>query len=110
MSGTGEIYLTWAGEERANLIDIEGEHGHISVAEDRVVLKTKSREHHWSCPPALSEGSHHQDWFVGVAEDFGAAVAAGDKGNLEEAVLCARLIELAQQSSAGGGIRLAVGD
>jgi len=110
MSGIGEIYLTWAGEERANLIDIEGEDGHISVVEDRVILKTKSREHHWSCPPALSKGSHHRDWFVGVAEDFRVAVAAGDKGNLEEAVSCAQLIELAQQSSAGGGTRLAVGD
>ena len=110
MSGTGEIYLTWAGEERANTIEIEGEQGHINVADDRVVLKTSSGKQQWSCPPSLSEGSHHQGWFVGVAEDFGAAATAGAKSNLEEAVLCARLIDLAQRSSAAGGVRLPVGD
>jgi predicted dehydrogenase len=110
MSGSGHIYLTWAGEERANTIEIEGEQGQITVANDRVVLKTSSGEHHWSCPPSLSEGSHHQDWFVGVAEDFRLATTAGDKGNLEEAVLCAQLIDLAQRSSAAGGVRLSIGD
>jgi predicted dehydrogenase len=110
MFGTGEIYLTWAGEERANTIDIEGELGQINVAHDRVVLKTSAGERQWSCPPALSEGSHHQDWFVGVVEDFRAAAVSGGKGNLEEALLCARLIDLAQRSSAAGGVRLAIGD
>jgi predicted dehydrogenase len=110
MSGTGHVYLTWAGEERANTIEIEGERGHISVAGDRVILKASSGEQHWSCPPSLAEGSHHQDWFVGVAEDFQLAATAGGKGNLEEAVLCARLIDLAQRSSAAGGVRLPVGD
>jgi predicted dehydrogenase len=108
MSGTGEIYLTWAGAERANTIDIDGEHGHIGVANDGVVLKTSAGEQHWSCPPALSEGSHHQDWFVGVADDFRAAVTAGGKGNLDEAMLCVQLIDMAQRSSVAGGVRLAV--
>jgi predicted dehydrogenase len=110
VSGTGEIHLTWAGEERANTIEIEGEQGHISVAGSRVDLKTRSGERTWSCPPALSAGSHHQDWFGEVAEDFRAAATAGGKGNLEEAILCARLIDLAQRSSAAGGIRLSIGD
>lgn len=110
MSGTGEIYLTWAGEERANTIEIDGEQGSINVAGERVVLKTGSGEQSWACPPSLSAGSHHQDWFVGVAEDFRVAATAGDKGNLEEAVLCAQLIELAQRSSAAGGVRLSIGD
>jgi predicted dehydrogenase len=107
-SGTSEIYLTWAGEERANTIDIEGEQGCINAAGDRVVLKTNAGEQAWSCPPSLSEGSHHQDWFVGVADDFRIAATAGGKGNLEEAVWCARLIDLAQQSSAAGGARLSL--
>ena len=108
ISGTGEIYLTWAGDERANTIEIEGELGHISVANDSVVLKTNRGREHWFCPPALSKGSHHQDWFVGVVDDFCAAATAGDTGNLEEAMLCARLIDLAQRSSAAGGVRLAL--
>ncbi len=109
-SGTGHIFLTWAGEERANTIEIEGERGNIHVANDRVVLKTTTGEQHWSCPPALSEGSHHQDWFVAVATDFRRAVTAGGKGNLEEAVLCAQLIDLAQRSSVAGGVHLSIGD
>jgi predicted dehydrogenase len=110
ISGTGHIHLTWAGEERSNSIEIEGKRGRIDVAEDRVVLKTHSGEHHWSCPPSLSKGSHHQDWFISVAEDFRIAAKNGDRRNLEEAVLCARLIDLAQRSSVAGGIRLSVGD
>jgi predicted dehydrogenase len=110
MSGTGDIFLTWAGAERANTIEIEGDHGRIDVAGERVVLTTPAGEQHWSCPPALSEGSHHQDWFVGVAEDFQAAVTRGGRGNLEEAVLCAQLMDLAQQSSAQGGVHLSVAD
>lgn len=109
MPGAGEIYLTWAGEERSNTIEIEGEDGRIRVANDLVILSTKSQEHQWSCPPALSEGSHHQDWFLGVVDEFQAAVASGDKGNLDEALLCAQLIDLAQKSSAAGGARLAIG-
>jgi predicted dehydrogenase len=110
ISGTGHIYLTWAGEERSNYIEIAGEQGSINVANDLVVLKTNSREQQWSCPPSLSEGSHHPDWFIGVAEDFRLAMTGGDKRNLEEAVLCAQLIDLAQRSSAAGGIRLSTGD
>jgi predicted dehydrogenase len=108
VSGTGEIYLTWAAEERANTIDIEGEQGQITAVDDGIVLKTKSRKQRWSRPPALSTGSHHEDWFAGVADDFCAAAAAGDGGNLEEAVMCAHLIDLAQRSSAEGGRRLTV--
>jgi predicted dehydrogenase len=110
MSGAGEIDLTWAGDERANFIDIDGDHGQIAVRGDRVVLRRKSREHEWCCPPSLSEGSHHEDWFADVVKDFRVAVGAPEKGNLEEAVLCAQLIDLAQRSSAAGGVQLAVGD
>jgi predicted dehydrogenase len=109
MPGAAEIHLTWASEQRANTIEIEGEYGRLSVAGDVLVLKTTSGERDWSCPPALSEGSHHRDWFVGVADDFYAAVAIGGKGNLDAAVHCAQLIELAQRSSAAGGVRIAVG-
>jgi len=108
ISGTSDIFLTWAGEERANHIEIEGEHGQINVTNEQVVLKTNAGERHWYCPPPLAAGSHHHDWFVGVADDFVVAMTGCDQGNLDEAVLCARLIDLAQRSSAAGGIRLPV--
>jgi hypothetical protein len=41
-----------------------------------------------------------------VAEDFQRAALGGGKGNLDEALLCARLIDLAQRSSEAGGVRM----
>jgi predicted dehydrogenase len=110
MCGSGHIFVTWASDERSNSIEIEGEQGTINVANDLVILKTNSRERHWSCPPSLSEGSHHHDWFVNLAEDFLVAITSGDKHNLEEAVLCARLLDLAHRSSVAGGVHLPIGD
>jgi predicted dehydrogenase len=108
--GSGHIYLTWTASERSNQIEIEGEQGQIKVVDDSVIVRWNSRERRWSCPPSLSEGSHHPDWFIGVAEDFRLAATGGNKGNLDEAVLCARLIDLAQRSGAAGGARLSFDD
>lgn len=105
-SGSGHIYLTWTANERSNHIEVEGEQGRIDAVGDNVIVTSNSGEHRWSCPPSLSEGSHHPDWFVGVAEDFRIAVAGGETGNLDQAVLCARMIDLAQRSNAAGGARL----
>jgi hypothetical protein len=71
-----------------------------------VVSKTKERS--WFCPPALSEGSHHPDWFGGVAAEFLAAATGRANSNLSEAILCARLIDAARRSSAAGGVRVAL--
>jgi predicted dehydrogenase len=107
-AGSAQIYLTWAAEERANRIEVEGDRGRIEVADDVVILKSSKNEKRWSCPPPLSQGSHHRDWFAGVAEDFQRAATGGGRGNLDEAVLCARLIDLAQRSSAAGGARISL--
>ncbi len=105
--GASQIFLTWAADERLNEIEIEGERGRISLEGDTVILASVSGDRRFSCPPALSEGSQHPDWFDGVVEDFLGAVAGGRRGNLEDAVLCARLMDAAQRSSAAGGARLA---
>jgi predicted dehydrogenase len=105
-AGRANIYLTWTADHRANHIEIEGEKGDIRVVDESVLVKSSRGERSWPCPPPLSEGSHHADWFAGVADDFCAAAASGDMGNLDEALLCARLIDLAQRSSAAGGTRL----
>jgi len=106
-AGVSHIFLTWAADERSNAIEIEGEKGAICVIGDAVVLKSNGRERRWTSP-SLSEGSHHPDWFGGVAADFLAAARGGAKSNLNDAVLCARLIDAAQRSSAAGGVRLAL--
>jgi len=105
-AGKAHIYLTWTANERSNQIDVEGERGRIHVAGDHVIAVGPSGERQWHCPPPLSEGSHHPDWFGGVAEKFCAAAAGEATGNLYEAVLCAEIIDLAQRSSDAGGARL----
>ena len=109
-AGSAEIYLTWSADERANCITIVGDHGLVEAVDDVVVLNSGNGERRWSCPPPLSQGSHHRDWFVGVAKDFQRAAVGGGRNNLDEAALCARLIDLAQRSSADGGIRLPLKD
>jgi len=104
----GRVFLTWTADERANLIEIEGTDGTILTEGAAVVLKNKSGERRWACPPGLSEGSHHPDWFSGVAAEFLSAVAKQGRGNLQEALLCAKLIDLAQRSSAAGGAKLPI--
>ena len=99
----GRIFLTWAADERANKLEIEGSQGRLHIEGAEVVLTKASGEQRFACPPALSEGSHHPDWFDGVARDFLNAIGTGGEGNLPEALLCARLIDLAQRSSAAGG-------
>lgn len=106
----GRIFLTWTADARANHIEIAGERGRLHVEGADVVVETGEGERRWSAPPPLSEGSHHPDWFAGVAASFVDAATGGGAGNLEEAVRCARLIDLAQRSSAAGGARLALED
>ncbi len=105
-AGVSQIFLTWAADERSNAIEIEGEDGEIRVMGDAVAVKSTSEQRRWFCPPSLAEGSHHPDWFGGVVGDFLAAATASAKSNLDEAVLCSRLIDVAQRSSAAGGTRL----
>jgi hypothetical protein len=71
-------------------------------------LRSSSQEERFSCPPSLSEGSHHPDWFGGVASDFLAAATRGGKSNLAQAILCAQVIDAAQRSSAAGGVRMSL--
>jgi predicted dehydrogenase len=106
-SGLSQIFLTWAADERSNVVEIDGERGQIRVAGDSVDLKSNLQERRWTSP-SLSEGSHHPDWFGGVAADFLATATGAGESNIDEALLCARVIDAAQRSSAGGGVWLAL--
>jgi predicted dehydrogenase len=107
-AGVSNIFLTWAAGERSNTIEIDGEEGEIRVVGDAVILSSRSQEQRWSCPPSLSEGSHHPDWFGGVAADFLAAATGRAKSNLDQAIRCAQVIDAAQRSSVAGGVRMAL--
>ena len=105
---TVDILLTWAADERGNRVELEGTEGSIELVGDTVVLSRGGAERRFTCPPALSDGSHHSDWFHGVADEFLACMTVGKAaGNLAEAGLCVEIEALARQSSARGGEPLA---
>lgn len=114
-STTAEVFLTWAADVRRNWVALEGTQGTIRVEDATLALIQSGpprRERRWLCPPALSVGSHHPDWFGGVASGFIAEVTgATTRGvNLAEASLCVRLLTLAQESSRRGGHPLPVAE
>lgn len=113
-SSAAEIVLTWAADVRRNWAKLEGTRGTILLEDDTVVLVpsgSTERETRWVCPPALSNGSYHPDWFSGVASSFVAEMSGRSTvrgGNLAEASLCATLVALAQESNRQGGVSVPV--
>ena len=106
---TAEIVLTWAAEERRNWAEVRGGAGTLELRDDTLVLTRDGAAERWPCPPALSNGSAHPDWFAPVAGQFVAAIAEGDgKANLAEASLCVLLESLARESGRRGGETLKV--
>lgn len=105
---SAEILLTWAAEERRNRVEVDGTEGRIELRDDTLVLTGKGGERRWLGLPALSDGSHHPDWFHKVADRFLAAVAGASRGgaNLAEAALCCEIEHLARESSRRGGVQL----
>jgi len=102
---TAEVLLTWAGDVRRNWAEVTGAAGRIELRDDTLVLRHGHQERRWLCPPALSNGSHHPDWFASVAEEFLTRVRGGapSHGNLTEAALCLALESQARESSRRDG-------
>jgi len=106
---TAEIVLTWAADERRNWAEVRGSDGTLELQDDTLVLTRGATSERWACPPALSNGSTHPDWFAPVAGQFVAAIEGGDgHANLAEASLCVVLESLARESSRRGGETLNV--
>src|SRR3989442_12999738 len=73
---TAEILLTWAADERRNWAAVTGTGGTIELQDDTlVVTRAGDGARRWLCPPALSGGGDHPDWFAAVAAQFPAEVA-----------------------------------
>ena len=103
---TAEILLTWAADERRNWAAVTGADGMIELQDDTLVLtRGGDSTSRWLCPPALSGGGYHPDWFEAVADQFLAEVTgqAPRGANLDEASLCAALEHSARTSSLAGG-------
>jgi predicted dehydrogenase len=105
-----DILLTWAADERRNRVTVDGSEGRIELRDDTLVLEAGGGVRQWPGLPALSDGSHHPDWFHKVADQFLAAVAgdAPAEANLAEAALCAEIEHLARESSRHGGAEMAL--
>jgi len=105
---SAEIFLTWAAEERRNRVEVDGAEGRIELRDDTLVLTGAGGERRWPGLPALSDGSHHPDWFHKVAGRFLAAVSGETPAetNLAEAALCCEIEYLARGSSGQGGVPL----
>lgn len=110
-SATAEVLLSWASDERANRLELEGTRGILRLDGGRLSLGTSrtAPEQEWSLP-SLTEGSHHPDWFDGVISDFLAEIADPRKRgqNLGEATVCANVLALAKESSRRGGEPISV--
>jgi len=123
---SAEILLTWAAEERRNRVEVDGTEGRIELRDDTLVLTGKGGERRWPGLPALSDGSHHPDWFHKVAGRFigavsggavsggavsGGAVSGGEghaEQNLAEAALCCEIEHLSRESSRRGGVQMPI--
>ena len=110
---TAEILLTWAADERRNWAAVTGTGGTIELQDDTlVVTRAGDGTRRWLCPPALSGGGYHPDWFDAVADEFLAEVAgqAPRGANLDEASLCVALESSARASSLAGGRGVALSE
>ena len=109
---TAEILLTWSSDVRRNWAEVGGTAGTLELQDDTLVLKGEgpTADSSWPCPPPMSDGSHHPDWFDAVAGEFLAetAAAAPRRENLAEAQLCVALEHAARESSRRGGREISI--
>ena len=107
-----DIFLTWAADARRNWAEVSGTAGVLQLHDDTIVWQSRrtGEEQRWICPPPLSDGSQHPDWFDAVAAEFVGAVTTPDvsASNLAEAWWCAALEAAARASSREGGRVLSV--
>lgn len=108
---TAEVLLTWAGDRRANWAELHGDTGTIHLDDARLILNRGGTRQEFHCPPALSDGSTHPDWFEPVAAEFVAEMTGvRQSDSLAEASLCATIESTARESSRLGGIALPIRD
>ena len=102
---TADILLTWAADERRNWAEIVGTTGRLELRDGTLDLHGAGETRSWECPPALSEGSQHPEWFAAVADEFVDEVTGrtATGGNLAEATQCVMLESAARESDRHGG-------
>jgi predicted dehydrogenase len=106
----GEIFLTWAGEDRQTRWQVQGTEGTLTLVDDRGELVRGGVRRDLAFARSLSAGSHHPDWFGAVIDEFVAEIEhPAQRGrNLAEAERCLLLTAMAYMSGAQGGESLAI--
>lgn len=105
-SAKADVFLTWAADRRDNRVEVRGTEGTLHLLDDTLVWRSHAgAEQRWPCPPPLSHGSAHREWFDDVAAEFVAAVRGAEsaEANATEAACCAAIESAARESSRQGG-------
>ena len=99
-----KLFFTWAGESRKNTVLINGEQGSLLIDDDVIRLETKEDTLEIPFDQALSQGSHHPEWYAAVFREFVNEITGKDQAgkNFIEAGWCQSMMEKCTESSAKG--------
>jgi len=92
---TAALFLTWNADQRHNSARVYGDKGFLVVEDDRIILRPgKGSPRVASYRYALSQGSHHPEWFGHVLARFLGSIRDRPRATmeLEEAFLCLEII------------------
>ncbi len=89
------LFFTWAGKRRENVVKIRGELGSLICPDRSIQVENGSGSCSVKFEEALSEGSHHPDWYSGVLEEFLREVREESFAgrNFKEAASCLNILE-----------------
>ena len=98
------LFFTWAGDDRSNRVRIQGEKGSILVDDDTIMLEAPQGSREIQFPEALSQGSHHPEWYGEVIENFVSEIRDPERAarNFIEAGWCQAMMETCGVSSTEG--------
>jgi predicted dehydrogenase len=99
------LFFTWSAQERKNTVLIEGSEGKLKILDGLILLENGAGVQEFPFDEALSQGSHHPEWYPFVLRDFIASMTkpAAQQANFQEACQSLLIMESAQRSSANEG-------
>ncbi len=98
------IFFTWAGDRRRNRVIIEGQRGVLTANDDVIVLTRDGQSRRYRFSEALSQGSHHPEWYGFIVDEFVGEVRSGNVPgrNLAEAAWCLALLDACRRAHRSG--------
>ena len=98
--GEASIALTWNGTARRNSMQLVGDRGSMTIADDRLLVHTTAGDEDVRYPMALSGGSHHADWFAAFIPHLAGyfKAPASSRAAFDEAAACFGIIQRAYQA------------